>query len=70
MAGQVDIITEPLEVDQPHSLQEKMPEKKLKFSKSYDNLNDGLQIETETEYNEFGEPVGMQKDFNVQCNAD
>jgi len=50
---------EVFETIQPHSLLEKIPEKKIKYSKSYDNLHDAWAVETETEYNEFGEPVGM-----------
>ena len=57
-------------MSQPHSLMEKIPEKKIKYSKSYDNLNDALAIETETEYNEFGEPIGMKKEMSIQCSPE
>lgn len=48
-------------------MQQNIPVQRMKFSKSYDNLNDLIPVGTETQYNEFGEPIGLKKDFNVQC---
>jgi len=59
LIGPKELDEEVFETSQPHSMLEKIPEKKIKYSKSYDNLHDAWAVETETEYNEFGEPVGM-----------
>jgi len=70
LIGPKEVNEEVFEMSQPHSLMEKIPEKKIKYSKSYDNLNDALAIETETEYNEFGEPIGMKKEMSIQCSPE